>query len=613
MSNVPMSDVGMSRSDAPEVLAFEGVSFSYGAGARARVALQRLDLRIRKGEFVAVVGGNGSGKSTLARHANALLVPCEGTVRVCGMDTAVHENHFAIRSCVGMVFQNPENQTVASLVEDDVAFGAENLGLSAAEIRIRVDEALDAVRLAGFQKREVHTLSGGQKQRVAIAAALAMRPEILVLDEPGAMLDVRGRRACTHIAHELNEQGVTVLLITHVMEEAARAHRVVVLDAGTVALEGTPCEVLTQVDALRALRLEPPFAVRLGAALRTRGLDAPVTLRDEELVAWVARQGELRTVGAVTATGEAEDTAADGSEIDADSGAEAQTGDGSAKDNRRALVSLQGVSFAYANGELALSDVALDIAPGAFVGVIGHTGSGKSTMAQLMNALLVPTAGTVQVGVYDTRERKHRRKVRSTVGYVFQYPEHQLFATTVAEEVAFGPRNLSLPADEVERRVRTALQQVGFAYDEVAEESPFELSGGQQRCVALADVLAMEPQVLVLDEPMAGLDPAGCAQVRTVLQELNHAGMAIVLVTHSMDDVAAFCETCVVMECGRIALAGAPAHVFSAANTLRLRELGLDVPQAVAFALQLQKVGDSVAAGDTLPLTLEALVEDILR
>ena len=254
-------------------------------------------------------------------------------------------------------------------------------------------------------------------------------------------------------------------------------------------------------------------------------------------------------------------------------------------------IAFEQVSFSYDGERDALEDIDLVVDDGEFLGVIGHTGSGKSTLVQLMNALLVPTAGRVLVDGMDTRERKLRRKVRTTVGLAFKYPETQLFANTVADDVAFGPRNLELSDDEVNRRVRAALERVGMDYAEVAQRSPFDLYGGQQRRVALAGILAMEPRVLVLDEPAAGMDPATVSEIRAYLRELNDQGLTIVLVSHSMDDVAELCSRIIVLDHGTLHMQGTPAELFTAQNAAELRRINLGVPRATKFALELVERG----------------------
>jgi len=255
------------------------------------VALEDISLTVAAGEFVAVIGANGSGKSTLAKHFNALLVPTAGECLVDGMSTPFPDNVWPIRQKVGMVFQNPDNQIVAAVVEEDVAFGPENLGMPPAEIAVRVAEALKLVGMSDYRHHGPHLLSGGQKQRIAIAGVLAMRPKCLVLDEPTAMLDPVGRNEVLATVTRLNrEEGITVIYITHFMEEAVRADRVVVLAAGKVALAGRPAEVFSRVDELKALGLDAPLAADVAARLRAAGLDVPDgVITDEELAVALCR------------------------------------------------------------------------------------------------------------------------------------------------------------------------------------------------------------------------------------------------------------------------------------------------------------------------------------
>ena len=259
---------------------FRDAGFTYDG---ERFVFRHLDLTVPQGQFLCLLGGNGSGKSTLAKHVNALLLPDEGEVRVFGCDTRDDEQTYFIRSNAGLVFQNPDDQIVASLIENDVAFGPENLGVPNPELRERVTRALAEVGLMGFEEHETHALSGGQKQRVAIAGVLAMDPAILILDEATAMLDPRGRAGLMRVVRELHAAGMTVVMITHYMEEAAAAERVVVLDGGAVVLDGAPAEVLTRADELRALSLEVPFACRLSLDLQARGVPVRTCVSDDEL------------------------------------------------------------------------------------------------------------------------------------------------------------------------------------------------------------------------------------------------------------------------------------------------------------------------------------------
>lgn len=261
----------------------ENLTFEYDKdGTEKTRAIDDVSFTIEKGSFTAIIGQNGSGKSTLARNLNGLLVPTSGRILVDGMDTADDSKIWDIRSRVAMVFQNPDNQIVSSIVEDDVAFGPENLGVDPAEIRRRVDDALKRVDMYHLRNKAPHQLSGGQKQRIAIAGAVAMRPECIVFDEPTAMLDPKGRREVLEIVRELNSQGITTILITHFMEEAAQADKIIVMDRGQVKLQGAPVEIFRSIDVLREISLGVPPVVELAEELRSRGMDVPGDIIEEE-------------------------------------------------------------------------------------------------------------------------------------------------------------------------------------------------------------------------------------------------------------------------------------------------------------------------------------------
>jgi len=277
---------GMSESELIDIFHSQSLCFEYARYEDTEentLALHDVDIRVEKGEFVAILGHNGSGKSTLARHLNALLVPTSGTLWVKGLDSKDAQNAWPIRQSAGMVFQNPDNQLVATIVEEDVAFGPENLGVSSMEIRQRVDDALHSVGMTKFAKTAPHQLSGGQKQRIAIAGVLAMHPDCIILDEPTAMLDPSGRREVIETVLRLNkESGITVILITHFMEEAVRARRVIVMDKGTAVMDGTPRDIFKEADKMKALGLDVPSVTALAHALSDRGIDIPRDILTEE-------------------------------------------------------------------------------------------------------------------------------------------------------------------------------------------------------------------------------------------------------------------------------------------------------------------------------------------
>ena len=600
-----------------------GVSFSYDG---AVPALDGVDLNIEDGEFFCILGGNGSGKSTFAKHLNALLQPDAGTVCVNGMDASDPELVYDIRSTAGMVFQNPDDQLVATLVEDDVAFGPENLGVESAQIAQRVREALKAVGLVGFERHETHALSGGQKQRVALAGVLAMEPRVLILDEASSMLDPRGHKGLMKACHALHDRGMTIVMITHFMEEASEADRVAVFRAGRVAMLGTPEEILTRADELAQLNLDMPASCCLGMELRAKGVPVHAQVREVDMVAEIAQTYAERSGAGTVGQSSAPQSEIVGGTVSASN----------EDDVPEPVIELSHVSYSYSlsarerrrwrkrsavadksnkqalwgndpSSPWALRDVSLTVRRGEFLGLAGHTGSGKSTLVQHLNGLIRPQEGSVRALGLDLSNKKDAAAVKAKVGVVFQYPERQLFAETVAQDVAFGPHNLGLPQAEVARRVETSLSRVGLDLSTVGDKSPFELSGGQQRRVVFAGVLAMEPEVLVLDEPMAGLDPAARRDFLELIDRLHRDGLTVVMVSHSMDDLANCCDRIVVMNEGAVFAEGTPEQVFGHAD--ELKSIGLGVPAAQRMALALAEAGVPLRRGGLY--TVESLADEL--
>jgi energy-coupling factor transport system ATP-binding protein len=563
-------------------------------------ALDHVDLDVQPGQFIAILGHNGSGKSTLAKHINALLAPSEGTIWVDGMDVSEEENVIPVRRSAGMVFQNPDNQIVASVVEEDVGFGPENIGVPTEEILQRVDKSLAAVGMTKYRNHSPNKLSGGQKQRVAIAGVVAMEPKCIVFDEPTAMLDPNGRKEVLATAHKLNkEKGVTILLITHYMEEVVDADYVYVMEKGKIVMDGTPRQIFSRVDELKLHRLDVPQITLVADNLKKAGLDIPQgVLRRRELVddimqvfdredvrywarqiceQWRMNEEQLKQIPPVT-----------------------KEKNESAKPHTPAII-LDHVNYCYSEETAyrvqALKDVSLQIEKGEFIGIIGHTGSGKSTLIQHLNGLLKATSGHIYMNgedIYD--EDYNMTALRGKVGLVFQYPEYQLFETTVFEDVCFGPKNQKLDKKTVELRAYEALQNVHFP-EELYYQPPFDLSGGQKRRVAIAGVLAMHPEVLILDEPTAGLDPAGRDEILDMIAQMHRElGITIILVSHSMEDVAKYVDRIIVMNQGEMMYDAAPREVFR--HYKELEAIGLAAPQVTYLMHDLSAKG--------LPVNLEA-------
>ena len=563
-------------------------------------AIDEVDIQIEKGRFIAILGHNGSGKSTFAKHINALLVPGGGTMWVGGRDTKDEDELWNIRQSAGMVFQNPDNQIIATVVEEDVGFGPEKLGVPTKEIWQRVDDALEKVGMTEYRYRSPNKLSGGQKQRVAIAGVVAMRPECIVLDEPTAMLDPNGRKEVIRTVRDLQKQEkVTVILITHYMEEVTDADYIYVMDKGKVVMEGKPEQIFSKVDLLKHYRLDVPQATAVADELIRKGFPVSAgTLTREALCREVVSLARER--------GRIQDPL--GKEVYRDEVKSRPDGD--------PVLRLKNLNYNYNPGTAyekhAMKGVDLDIWQGEFIGIIGHTGSGKSTLIQHLDGLIRATGGELFFqGENIYQEGYSMKTLRQQVGLVFQYPEHQLFEADVLSDVCFGPKNQGLSDEECRQRAKEALQMVGFP-ETLYNASPFDLSGGQKRRVAIAGVLAMRPKVLVLDEPTAGLDPKGRDDILdqiALLQKTTH--MTVILVSHSMEDVARYVDRIIVMNRGEKIFDDTPKRVFR--HYKRLEEVGLAAPEVTYLMHVLRAQGIPVSTDITLVEEAADEIERVLK
>lgn len=573
------------------ILRIENVHYTYHAhSARAIHALRGISFTVQPGEYVAIIGHNGSGKSTLAKHLNGLLVPTQGDVWVKSWNTKDAQHRIDIRSTVGMVFQSPDNQIVATIVEEDVAFGPENLGVPRSEIHQRVNWALDTVEMQSYRHRAPHLLSGGQKQRVAIAGILAMKPEVLVLDEATALLDPLGREEVMRVARRLNQQGTTIIAITHLMHEAALADRVLVMENGVIAMQGTPREIFRQADRLRDLQLDVPEITQLAQRLHAHDSQFPNdVLTVDEFVQAMMKDERRRTM---------------------DTRLSNLAGSSPRPTNPSDCIKVNRLEHTYLRGTpletVALRGIDLHVGRGEIVGIIGQTGSGKSTLIQHLNGLLRPQRGEVRVLDYNLGDAKTDvRTLRQRVGLVFQFPEAQLFEQYVGDDVAFAPWQMGLRGEELRARVREAMDAVGLSFDSFKDRPLYSLSGGEQRRAALAGVLAMKPEILVLDEPTAGLDPRGHKDILQRLMKLRRDWqMTLVVVSHNMEDIARLCDRVYVIADGETVTYGTPREIFSQPQPLI--ERGLGVPQITAAMHALRTHGINVR---TEVLTIEEAVE----
>jgi energy-coupling factor transport system ATP-binding protein len=554
--------------------------------------LRGVDLELPRGSFTVVMGASGGGKSTLLRTFNGIIPDFvdgtfDGDVEVLGRDvTATRVSEMAER--VGMVLQDYEAQLFGTSVETEVAFGPENLAVPSDQIEARIDAALDLVGLSGLdRRREPAGLSGGQKQRLVVAGVVAMHPELLVLDEPTSDLDPKGTRdllgvvaALTdespaagdgygrEVAHEGDSGSTdgwsgpeTIVMVTHKVEEALLADRAVLLDGGRVAKAGPVESVFTDAEALRASRVAVPPLVE---AFDRLGFAADLPLLPDEAV-------ERARAAGLPWTGH---------------GAETPPA-GTGRDPGPPLFSLDDVVYEYETDRdpvRAVDGVDLTVREGEVLALVGHNGSGKTTLAKHLNGLHEPDSGSVAYRDRPVPEYS-MAEIGREVGYVFQNPDHQIFAATVREEVAFGPENFGIEGDALEARVTDAIETVGL--DGLEEADPFALSKGQRQRVALAGILATDPEVIVFDEPTTGLDAAQQDQFMDLVARLNREeSLTVVMVTHDMGKVATYASRVVVLDDGAVAFEGGVRALF--ADEARLATHDLRAPHVVETANALR-------------------------
>ncbi|MCD8237963.1 MAG: energy-coupling factor transporter ATPase [Clostridiales bacterium] len=518
-------------------------------------ALNGVSFKAKEGQAVCILGSNGSGKSTLAKLLNGLFTPSEGEVWVFGKNTA-KDDLWEIRQTCGMVFQNPDNQIVASIVDEDIAFGLENLGVDPSEMEGRIKSALRVVGMTEFLKHSTQNLSGGQKQKIAIAGIFAMKPKCIILDEATSMLDPSGRKAVLEAVFKLKrDYGITVIMITHFIEEAALCDYVYIISDGKTAAQGEAKEVLKQGELLKSCGLEEPLSVYMERLL---GLKSEV-ISEKELAKRIFKKYGCFHINEETAENTAE---------------------------KEAVIEVKDLSYKYeGTEENALTSVSFGVPKGSFTSVIGHTGSGKSTLLRCLNGLYKPQKGEI---LYKGKNISQVKDIRFKVGVVFQNPDYQLFEETVLKDVMFGALNMGLSEEEAENRAFKALSLAAFPLDK-ADKPPFELSGGEKKRAALAGILVMQPEVLVLDEPAAGLDPKGRREILKTIKSIQKTGVTVIMVSHSMEDAAELSDYAVILKDGRVLKKGLPSEIFNDGESLR--SAGLDRPKISLLKDELEKLG----------------------
>lgn len=567
------------------IIEVKDVTFTY-SGAQ-RHALERVSLAVAEGEFVGVIGPSGAGKSTLAgvmsgavpHHFTGELY---GACLVDGKDTC-EVTLTDVSRLVGSVLQDIDAQFVASNVRDELLFGLENFGVTRDEIPARMQQALETVGIEDLRDREIATLSGGQKQKVAIAAILALRPRVLVLDEPTAALDPVSSTLVFETLREVNRSaGITVVVIEQKVALLSEyCSRVVVFEQGKLIFDDTPRKVFSHGERLREIGVDSPRVARVSNSLAAAGLCEPggPALSVDEVAALVARIVGEGVRGAVVEGACAVpvvpsspcDSSIDGDSVVA-AASSARTGEPVAR--------FEGVGYSYPGGGASVRALDFEVFPGEIVGIVGQNGAGKTTFTKLLNGLLKPAEGNVVVAGLNTREVPTSRIARH-VSTLFQNPDRQICKDTVLDEVAFGLLLQGVSLDEASARAKATCERFGLPLD----EAPFSLSRGQRQMVALASVVVGEPQIIVLDEPTSGLDYRECMTVMETVRDMAAAGSAVVMVCHDMEVVSDFADRLVVMANGEILGRGTCADVF--ANDGLMQSAFVEPPQAIALAKRL--------------------------
>lgn len=519
--------------------------------------LKDINLSIEPGEFVAVIGSSSSGKSTLGLcltgiYPHVLEGRTEGTIRVSDIDVTTSDTT-EITTKIGIVFQDPDSQFCNLFVDEEVAFGPENLCVERDKIETRIEKYLKFVNLDGFNMRRTSELSGGQKQRVAIAAVLAMEPDVLVLDQPTANVDPSGKEDIFETLYKLNQEtGKTLILIEHQIDKLIRyVDKLVVMDNGRILYQGSPRDVLQahgrELELTYGLWI--PEVSRTGLLLREYGTEPiPFPITVDELADVIEKNISLFQRPSLSAN-------ADPSAPDA---------------QYESVISVKDVRFGYPSKSNVLNGVSFNIKKGSIVSLMGENGSGKTTISKMLIGLLRPNSGSIQIAGIDA-VRVSLNEICKKVGYVFQYPDHQFVCDTVYDEVAYGLKRFAYSEEEVAQIVSETIAVTEL--QGLEKRHPFTLSMGEKRRLSIATMLVYHPDILILDEPSAGLDYKNCHHMMQVLAKLNREGVTIIMISHTTYLVARYSQQVLVMDNGMITFDGTPEQLFRNLESVNTRAI----------------------------------------
>lgn len=567
------------------ILTLSDLAFTYRDALEP--ALEQINYRHRRGEFTVIVGETGAGKSTLCRCLNGLIPSftkgrLDGSLRVAGHRESGRPQVYELARIVGLVFQDFEAQLFSTNVELETAFALENFAVDRDQMKTRVERALKRVGLTGFEQRDPSSLSGGEKQRLAIASVLAGSPSVVVMDEPTTDLDPVGKRDIFKLAQVLRNEIEGIILVEHETEHVLSADRILLMHEGRIVQEGPPGEILADPRNVERHGVRPLQTTVLLSelGLETDALTIPDAAARIRSAGWRVRDS----------AGEILNSARRREPLDEPRGEPPhETPSEPSGEPRQPVVRIEDLVFRYGEAPPAVDGVSLDIAAGEFVALVGQNGCGKTTLAKHLNGLHTPLEGEIRVLGKSTIDWTLPELGRR-VGYVFQNPDHQIFANTVRDEVAFGARNYGFSEEMTGKRVDAALAETGLSGRDL--EDPFNLTRGERQQLAVASVLATDPEILVLDEPTTGLDYHGQVAILNLVRRLNESGRTVVMITHSMWVVAEYADRCIIMSGGRVVQDADVRTCFS--NPDLLESLYLEAPEAVRLGYEFGLVARSV-------------------
>ncbi len=559
------------------MIELRNVTFRYNARLKdSAPAIQSLNMVFHEGEIAAVLGKNGSGKSTLSRIISGILKPQFGEALVDGYSTSVPKEMWEVRSRIGIVFQNPDDQIISNNVLDEIVFGPENLGIPRNEIESRIQEISQLLQLESIIDYPIHELTYGQKQMVAIAGVLAMRPRYMIFDEPTTSLGPEQTKALMQIIQKFaREYHLGVIYITHNMDEVPFCDTVFVMENGSVVRHGAPSQIFADAIAMRQYGLDIPAVTEIYQRIKTSlSASAVMPLNEEQFADVFVHSAHITNPETTGSTFGNSESIQKNAEV------------------ASAIIETKDARFTYKAGtpfaQIGLAGITIRVPQGSFIACVGPTRSGKSTLLDSFNGVLKPGRNMVFYQGKDIHTPGYDLSaLRKEVGVVFQSPDAQIIKDVVGKDIAFGLRQLKLSLAESRQRVQESLESVGLNYEEFRNRYTYTLSGGQKRRVTIAGALALRPKILALDEPTAGLDPQGRAEFLNMLRQLgSERGLTIIYMTANLEDIIGLADTIYLLENGKVVMSGSPKEILEHTDTIAHMNIGLPAVTRISTAIK---------------------------